>query len=49
MFTLEFDRLDWLSKFYSERSETTELVNFQDFSHGPVCDFGQNMIMTKSS
>ena len=49
MFTFEFDHLDWLLQFYSERRPTSKLVNFQDFAKVRVCDSGQNLIMTKTS
>ena len=36
MFTFEVYYLDWLSQFYSEWRETSNLVNFQDFCLGAI-------------
>ena len=36
MFTIEVNYLDWLSQFYSEWRQTSELVNFQDLCLGAI-------------
>ena len=49
MFTFEFDHLDWLSQFYNEWRKTSELVNLKIPAKVRVCDFGENLKMTKTS
>ena len=49
MFTFEFDHLDWLSQLYSEWRKTSKLVNFKISAKVRVCNFGQNLKMTKTS
>ena len=49
MFTLEFDHFDWLTQFYSEWRQMSKLVNLKISAKLLVCDFGQNLKMTKSS
>ena len=49
MFTFEFDYFDWLSQLYSEWKQTSKLVNLKISAKVLVCDFGQNLKMTKSS
>ena len=41
--------LDWLSQFYSEWRKTAKIVNFKFSAKCRVCDFGQNLKMTKTS
>ena len=47
MFTFEFDDFDWLSQNYSEWRQTSKLVDLK--ISAKVCDFGQNLKMTKTS
>ena len=47
MSTFEFDHFDWLSQFYSEWRQTSKLVNLKITAK--VCDFGENLKMTKTS
>ena len=47
--TFEFDHFDWLSKLYSEWRKTSKLVNLKISAKVRVCDFGQNLKMTKTS
>ena len=49
MLTVVLDHFDWLSQFLSEWRQTSKLVNFQDSAKAQVCDFGQNLKMTKTS
>ena len=49
MFTFLFDHFDWLSQFYSELRQTSKLVNLKLSAKVRVCDFGQNLKMTKTS
>ena len=49
MFTFEFDHFDWLSQFYSEWRQSSKLVNFKISADVRVCDFGQNLKITKTS
>ena len=49
MFTFEFDHFDWLSQFYSECRQTSKLVNLRISAQVRVCDFGQNLKITKRS
>ena len=49
MFTFEFDNLDWLSQFYSEWGQTSKLFNLKIYAKFHVCEFGQNLKMTKTS
>ena len=41
MFTFEFYHFDSLSQFYSERRQTSKLVNLK--ISAKVCDSGQNV------
>ena len=43
MFTFKFDHFDLLSQFYSERRQTSKLVNFQDFCYGPGMQFSSKL------
>ena len=47
MFTIEFDHLDWLSQFYSERGRNFEISQFEG-AKVRVCNLGQNFKMTKT-
>ena len=47
MFTFEFDHFDWLSQHYSECRQTSKLVNLK--ISPKICDFGQNLKITKAS
>ena len=49
MFTFKFYHFDSLSQFYSERRQTSKLVNLKISAKIRVCDFGQNYKMKKSS
>ena len=49
MFTFEFDHFEWLSQLHSEWRQTSELVNLKISAKVWVCDFGQNLKMTKIS
>ena len=49
MFTIKFDHLDWLSQFYSERRQTSKLVNSKIASKVWVSNIDQNWKMTKTS
>ena len=49
MFTFEFGHFDWLSQFYSEWRQTSKSVNLKISAKVRVCDFGQNLKMTKTS
>ena len=49
MFTFEFDHLDWLWQFWSEWKHTLKLVNLKISAKVPLCDFGQNLKLTKTS
>ena len=49
MFAFEFDHFDWLSQLYSEWRQTSKLVNLKISAKVWVCDFGQNLKMTKTS
>ena len=49
MFTFEFDQFYSLSQLYSEWKQTSKLVNLKISAKGKVCDFGQNLKMTKTS
>ena len=49
MFTIEFDHLDWLSQFYSEWWQTLKLVNLKISAKLWICDFGENLKITKTA
>ena len=49
MSTIEFDHFHWLSQFYSEWRQTSKLVYLKISAKVWVCDFGQNLKMTKTS
>ena len=49
MFIFEFVHFYWLSQFYSECRQTSKLVNLKISAQVRVCDFGQNLKMTKTS
>ena len=49
MFTFEFDHFDCLSQFYSEWRQTSKLVNLKISAKVRLCEFGENLIMTKTS
>ena len=49
MFKFEFDHFEWLSQPYSERRQTSKLVNLKISTKVWVYDFGQNLKMTKTS
>ena len=49
MFTIEFNHFEWLSQFYSEWRQTSKLVNLKISARIRVCDFVQNLKMTKTS
>ena len=48
MFTIEFGHFDWLSQSYKEGRQTSELANLKISAKVRVCDFGQNLKMTKT-
>ena len=48
MFTFQFNHFDWLSQLYSERRQTSKLVNLNTYAKVFVFDFGQNLKMTKT-
>ena len=49
MLAFEFDHFDWLSQLYSEWRQTSKLVNLKISAKVWLCDFGQNLKMTKTS
>ena len=48
MFVFEWDRFDWLSKFYNEGRQTSKLVNLKISPDFLVCDFLLYSKMTKT-
>ena len=44
MFTIDFDHLGWLSQFYSEKRQTSKLVNLKI---SPDCSFWLTSILVK--
>ena len=49
MFTFVFDHFDSLSSIDSEWRQTSKLGNSKISAKVRVCDFGQNLKMTKTS
>ena len=49
VFTVGFDLFEWLSQFYSEWRQTSKLVNLKISAKVWICDFRQNLKMTKTS
>ena len=49
MFIFDFYHLERLSQFYSERRQTSKLVNLNISAKVRVCDFGLNLKNTKTS
>ena len=47
--TFEFGNFDWLSQLYSEWRQTSNLVSFKISAKVLLCDFGQDLTMTKTS
>ena len=47
MFKFEFDHFEWLSQVYSEQTQPSKLVDLKISAKVLVCDFGQNLKMTK--
>ena len=47
MLTFEFDHFDWHSKLYIEWRQTSKLVNLKNSAKVQLCDFYQNLKMTK--
>ena len=48
VFTFRFDHFDWFSQLYSKWRQTSKLVNLKISAKVLVCDFGQNLKMTKT-
>ena len=46
---LNFDNFDWLSQLYSEWRQTSKLASMKISAKVGVCDWGQNLKMTKTS